>query len=128
MDRENGAFYFHVTINNAGVYYSDGEGQRSSPSGNPASLAMEASSIAAPGHFSDGFMTNVLPAATARGNIHSGIIAGKLNGQIPAAAAGGGVGDGESGGIRSVETKSSIILKANNELMGGSIEREKVLR
>lgn len=28
-------------------------------------------------------MTNVLPAATARGNIHSGIIAGKLKGHTP---------------------------------------------
>lgn len=39
--------------------------------------------MAAPGHFSDGFMTNVFPAVTARGNIHKGIIAGKLNGHIP---------------------------------------------
>lgn len=61
-----------------------------SPSGNPASLAISARSMAAPGSFSDGFRTNVFPTDTARGNIHSGIIAGKLNGHIP----------GESGSSR----------------------------
>ena len=39
---------------------------------------------AAPGSFSEGFSTKVLPAVTATGNIHKGIMAGKLNGQIPA--------------------------------------------
>ena len=34
----------------------------------------------APGVFSLGFITNVLPAVHATGNIHNGIIAGKLNG------------------------------------------------
>ena len=33
---------------------------------------------------SEGFKTKVFPAAIAIGNIQSGIIAGKLNGQIPA--------------------------------------------
>ena len=36
----------------------------------------------APGVFSLGFITNVLPAVHATGNIHSGIIAGKLNGAL----------------------------------------------
>jgi len=40
--------------------------------------------IAVAGTLSDGFSMNVFPQAIARGNIHSGIIAGKLNGQIPA--------------------------------------------
>ena len=47
-------------------------------------MASSASMTAAPGSFSDGFSTNVLPAVTASGNIHSGTIAGKLNGQMPA--------------------------------------------
>lgn len=73
--------------------------KKCSPSGKPASVATEASSIAAPGHFSEGFMTNVFPAATARGNIHRGIMAGKLNGQMPSrgqkwAAAGARDGSG----------------------------------
>lgn len=42
--------------------------------------------MAAPGHFSDGFITNVFPAAIASGNIHNGIIAGKLKGHIPSTA------------------------------------------
>jgi hypothetical protein len=36
------------------------------------------------GSFSEGLRTNVLPQASAIGNIHSGTIAGKLNGVIPA--------------------------------------------
>ena len=40
--------------------------------------------IAGDGSFSDGFRTNVLPQAIATGNIHSGTIAGKLNGVMPA--------------------------------------------
>ncbi len=40
--------------------------------------------FAADGSRSDGFSTNVLPQARATGNIHSGTIAGKLNGVIPA--------------------------------------------
>jgi hypothetical protein len=36
------------------------------------------------GSRSDGFSTNVLPHAMATGNIHSGTIAGKLNGVMPA--------------------------------------------
>ena len=35
------------------------------------------------GSCSDGFSINALPQAIAIGNIHSGIIAGKLNGVIP---------------------------------------------
>lgn len=71
---------------------------RFSPSGRPASFDKDASSIAAPGVFSDGFMTNVLPAATARGNIHSGIIAGKLKGHTPTRGGSSGGGSGGGGG------------------------------
>ena len=38
----------------------------------------------ADGTFSDGLSTNVLPHASATGNIHSGTITGKLNGVMPA--------------------------------------------
>jgi hypothetical protein len=56
----------------------------STPSGSPASLAIAASSMQFPGSCSDGFITKVLPVVTAMGNIHRGIIAGKLKGQMPA--------------------------------------------
>ena len=36
------------------------------------------------GSRSDGFRMNVLPQASATGNIHIGTIAGKLNGVMPA--------------------------------------------
>ena len=54
------------------------------PSGRPASLSSSAMSIDAPGSFSLGLRTNVLPQAMALANIHIGTIAGKLNGVIPA--------------------------------------------
>ncbi len=38
---------------------------------------------AADGSRSDGFRMNALPQATAFGSIHSGTMAGKLNGVIP---------------------------------------------
>jgi hypothetical protein len=38
----------------------------------------------APGSFSEGLRRKVLPQVTDRGNIHSGIMAGKLNGVMPA--------------------------------------------
>mmetsp|Transcript_18877 Transcript_18877/g.47033 ORF Transcript_18877/g.47033 Transcript_18877/m.47033 type:complete len:229 (-) Transcript_18877:85-771(-) len=56
----------------------------STPGGSPASSASCASIIAAPGSRSDGLSTMVLPAVTATGNIHRGIMAGKLKGQMPA--------------------------------------------
>ncbi len=40
--------------------------------------------MAAPGSRSEGFSTKVLPHTVARGNIHRGIMAGKLKGQMPA--------------------------------------------
>ena len=49
------------------------------PSGRPASWASLARNTAAPGSRSDGFNTKVFPVTVARGNIQSGIIAGKLN-------------------------------------------------
>mmetsp|Transcript_81853 Transcript_81853/g.226849 ORF Transcript_81853/g.226849 Transcript_81853/m.226849 type:complete len:213 (-) Transcript_81853:544-1182(-) len=54
------------------------------PSGTPASFASSTSLIAVRGTRSDGFTTKVLPQVMATGNIHSGIMAGKLKGQIPA--------------------------------------------
>mmetsp|Transcript_32087 Transcript_32087/g.47394 ORF Transcript_32087/g.47394 Transcript_32087/m.47394 type:complete len:213 (+) Transcript_32087:543-1181(+) len=54
-------------------------------SGSPqSSYNICASNRLTPGVFSEGFSTKVLPAAMARGNIHNGIMAGKLNGQMPA--------------------------------------------
>ena len=52
--------------------------------GRPASMASSASIMDAPGSFSDGFKTKVLPVVQAMGNIHRGIMAGKLKGQMPA--------------------------------------------
>ena len=40
--------------------------------------------MAIDGSFSLGFRMKVLPQASATGNIHSGTIAGKLNGVMPA--------------------------------------------
>ena len=54
------------------------------PSGRPASAHSEASRSDADGSFSDGLSTNVFPQAMARGNIHIGTMAGKLNGVMPA--------------------------------------------
>ena len=54
------------------------------PSGSPASASSSAISREADGSFSDGLSTNVLPQASAMGNIHIGTMAGKLNGVIPA--------------------------------------------
>ena len=52
--------------------------------GRPASRASSASIMAAPGSFSEGLRTKVLPTVQAMGNIQSGIMAGKLKGQMPA--------------------------------------------
>src|SRR5688572_3841535 len=54
------------------------------PSGRPASFSSSAMRIDADGTFSDGLRMKVLPQAIAIGNIHSGTIAGKLNGVMPA--------------------------------------------
>mmetsp|Transcript_108572 Transcript_108572/g.324663 ORF Transcript_108572/g.324663 Transcript_108572/m.324663 type:complete len:403 (+) Transcript_108572:517-1725(+) len=54
------------------------------PSGTPASRASSTSLMAVSGTRSDGFMTKVLPQVMATGNIQSGIMAGKLKGQMPA--------------------------------------------
>ena len=54
------------------------------PAGKPACRKSSAIRTAPSGVRSDGLRTNVLPATTASGNIHSGIITGKLNGGIPA--------------------------------------------
>src|SRR5947209_5319287 len=48
------------------------------PSGTPASIASSASLTDVSGVRCEGFSTNVFPATIASGNIHSGIIAGKL--------------------------------------------------
>ncbi|MNS96491.1 hypothetical protein D3C72_1307910 [compost metagenome] len=54
------------------------------PSGNPAWRSRSAISKLGDGSRSDGFSTNVLPHASATGNIHIGTITGKLNGVMPA--------------------------------------------
>ena len=54
------------------------------PSGTPASREELGEDSDAPGSFSEGFRTNVLPHAIAFVSIHSGTIAGKLNGVMPA--------------------------------------------
>lgn len=58
--------------------------------GRPACSASSASKMLAPGSFSLGFKTKVLPAVTAIGYIHRGTMAGKLKGQMPAHTCGGG--------------------------------------
>ena len=55
----------------------------STPFGMPASSASSASIMAVSGVRSEGFSTNVLPHVMATGYIHSGIMAGKLKGQMP---------------------------------------------
>ena len=54
------------------------------PGGPPASSNSSTRRNGQDGSRSDGFSRNVLPQVTASGNIQSGIIAGKLNGVIPA--------------------------------------------
>ncbi|MDT4814249.1 hypothetical protein FQZ97_472490 [compost metagenome] len=47
-------------------------------------MASSARRMVTMGSCSEGLRTKVLPVAMAMGNIHSGIIAGKLNGVMPA--------------------------------------------
>ena len=54
------------------------------PAGSPASIISSASRIGTPGSRSDGFRMKALPQAIAGANFHIGIIAGKLNGVMPA--------------------------------------------
>src|SRR5690348_1178678 len=54
------------------------------PSGRPASFHSLARKSAADGSFSLGLSTKALPAAIAVVHIHSGTMAGKLNGVMPA--------------------------------------------
>ena len=54
------------------------------PAGRPASIINCASIIGTPGSRSDGFRMKALPQAIAGANFHIGIIAGKLNGVMPA--------------------------------------------
>ncbi len=54
------------------------------PSGSPASFHIWARNSDADGSFSLGLRMKALPAAIAFAHIHSGTIAGKLNGVIPA--------------------------------------------
>src|SRR5918997_5915827 len=56
----------------------------STPFGAPASIISSASRIGTDGSRSDGLSTNVLPQAIAGANFHIGIMAGKLNGVMPA--------------------------------------------
>ena len=54
------------------------------PGGSPASIISSASRIGTDGSRSDGLRMKALPQAIAGANIHIGIIAGKLNGVMPA--------------------------------------------
>ena len=54
------------------------------PAGSPASTNSSAMRIGTPGSRSDGFRMKALPQAIAGATFHSGIIAGKLNGVMPA--------------------------------------------
>ena len=54
------------------------------PSGRPASFHSSARNSEADGSFSLGLSTKALPQAMALAHIHSGTIAGKLNGVMPA--------------------------------------------
>ena len=56
----------------------------STPAGAPASMNSSARRTGTLGSFSEGFRMKLLPTATAMPNIHIGIMAGKLNGVIPA--------------------------------------------
>ena len=56
----------------------------STPAGAPASSISSASRIGTEGSFSEGFRMNVLPHAMETAAIQHGIIAGKLNGVMPA--------------------------------------------
>lgn len=99
------------------------------PFGQPASLSISISSIVAPGTRSDGFTIDVLPVVMATGKNHSGIIAGKLNGAIPAVTPSGSDNEYVSMSLAIFGTISpicklvmlhicsttSVILKRNNE-------------
>ena len=54
------------------------------PGGTPAWSASSANSMGVSGSCSEGLSTKVLPQTMAMGNIHSGIMAGKLKGVMPA--------------------------------------------
>ncbi len=54
------------------------------PSGSPAFMNSSAMRIGTDGSRSDGFRMKALPQAMAGAAFHSGIIAGKLNGVMPA--------------------------------------------
>ena len=56
----------------------------STPAGSPASTRSSASRIGTEGSRSDGLRMKALPQASAGANFHIGIMAGKLNGVIPA--------------------------------------------
>ncbi len=56
----------------------------STPAGRPASTSSSASRIGTDGSRSDGLRMKALPQAIAGANFHIGIMAGKLNGVMPA--------------------------------------------
>jgi len=56
----------------------------STPAGPPASTNSSARRTGTLGSFSEGFRMKAFPQAIATANIHIGIIAGKLNGVMPA--------------------------------------------
>src|SRR4029450_6577997 len=62
----------------------------STPAGKPASTRSSASRIGTEGSRSDGLRMKALPQASAGANFHIGIMAGKLNGVMPATTPSGG--------------------------------------
>ena len=56
----------------------------STPAGSPASTSSSASRIGTEGSRSEGLRMKALPQASAGANFHMGIMAGKLNGVMPA--------------------------------------------
>src|SRR5262245_46443412 len=61
----------------------------STPAGSPAATSSSASRIGTDGSRSDGLRMKALPQASAGANFHIGIMAGKLNGVMPAATPSG---------------------------------------
>src|ERR1035438_2399066 len=82
------------------------------PSGSPACFHSTASSSDAEGSFSLGFSTKQLPQAMALENIHSGTMAGKLNGVMPATTPSIEI-DGATS-VRDLETQYDIELPDNS--------------
>ncbi len=80
----------------------------STPAGSPASASSSPISMVALGSFSDGLSTKVLPQAMATGSIHSGTMAGKLNGVMPTQTPNGCISELESMSRPTLEENSPL--------------------